>query len=46
MRRGNIIYTADAQGNTVMSVAYGKPGDQLLIGDWDGDGIDTPGVRR
>jgi hypothetical protein len=24
--------------------ALGDPGDQLLLGDWDGDGRDTPGL--
>lgn len=25
---------------------YGQPGDIPLLGDWNGDGIDTPGVYR
>lgn len=25
---------------------YGMPGDIPLLGDWDGDGVDTPGVYR
>jgi hypothetical protein len=25
---------------------YGTPGDTPLLGDWDGDGIDTPGAWR
>lgn len=25
---------------------YGRPGDQVYVGDWDGDGRDTIGVRR
>ena len=25
---------------------YGNPGDTILVGDWDGDGKDTLGVRR
>jgi hypothetical protein len=25
---------------------YGDPGDAPFMGDWDGDGIDTPGLRR
>ena len=24
--------------------AMGRPGDQLLLGDWDGDGLDTPAL--
>lgn len=26
--------------------AFGRPGDPLFFGDWDGDGVDTPMVRR
>ncbi|MGO1667038.1 choice-of-anchor I family protein [Flaviflexus sp.] len=26
--------------------AYGRPGDEVLVGDWDGDGEDTFAVRR
>ncbi|MGO1740005.1 MAG: sialidase family protein, partial [Actinomycetaceae bacterium] len=26
--------------------SYGRPGDQVLVGDWDGDGDDTLAVRR
>ncbi|MBS1967750.1 MAG: hypothetical protein JST60_18430, partial [Chloroflexi bacterium SZAS-1] len=25
---------------------YGLPGDKPIVGDWNGDGIDTPGVVR
>ena len=25
---------------------FGNPGDSAFVGDWDGDGIDTPGLRR
>ena len=25
---------------------YGNPGDQPLMGDWNGDGLDTPGMFR
>ncbi|HLT82680.1 MAG TPA: multicopper oxidase domain-containing protein [Phototrophicaceae bacterium] len=25
---------------------YGRPGDEVLVGDWDGDGVDTLAVRR
>lgn len=27
-------------------IAIGEPGDQLLLGDWDCDGVDTPGLYR
>ncbi|MGO1621676.1 S8 family serine peptidase [Flaviflexus sp.] len=25
---------------------YGRDGDEVFVGDWDGDGVDTIGVRR
>ncbi len=28
------------------SFAYGNPGDVPLMGDWDGDGFDSPGMYR
>ena len=28
------------------SFYYGAPGDVALFGDWDGDGVDTPGMWR
>ncbi|HET9201629.1 MAG TPA: SpoIID/LytB domain-containing protein [Acidimicrobiia bacterium] len=28
------------------SYYFGNPGDAPFMGDWDGDGIDTPGLRR
>jgi hypothetical protein len=33
----------DAAGNAT-SFRFGRPGDVPLVGDWDGDGIDTPAV--
>ncbi len=30
----------------VTSFYYGNPGDVPFMGDWDGDGIDTPGLYR
>jgi hypothetical protein len=33
-------------GFTDYTFSYGRPGDIPLLGDWDGDGIDTPGVYR
>jgi lysyl endopeptidase len=29
-----------------VSLIYGVPGDAPLVGDWDGDGIDTVGIYR
>lgn len=27
-------------------LSFGEPGDEMIVGDWDGDGRDTIGVRR
>jgi hypothetical protein len=32
--------------SAVTSFYYGNPGDVPMMGDWDGDGIDTPGLFR
>jgi hypothetical protein len=34
------------RGDTVSSFYYGVPGDTPFMGDWDCDGIDTPGLFR
>ena len=34
------------RGATVTSFYYGVPGDTPFMGDWDCDGIDTPGLYR
>jgi hypothetical protein len=36
----------DANGVEVTSFFYGNPGDVPFMGDWDGDGIETPGLYR
>lgn len=33
-------------GNSDYTFFYGNPGDIPLFGDWDGDGLDTPGAWR
>ena len=38
-------YLRDADGGTT-TFTFGAEGDVPLIGDWDGDGVDTPGVYR
>ena len=38
-------YLRDEAGG-VRSFFYGNPGDVPLVGDWDCDGIDTPGMYR
>jgi hypothetical protein len=34
------------RGSDVSSFYYGNPGDTPFMGDWDCDGIDTPGLYR
>ena len=38
-------FLRDADG-AVTSFYFGDPGDWAFVGDWDGDGIDTPGTYR
>jgi hypothetical protein len=38
-------YLRDLVGNTT-SFFYGSPGDAPMAGDWDCDGVDTPGLYR
>lgn len=33
-------------GAAEYSFEYGNPGDVVIVGDWDEDGVDTPGLRR
>ena len=33
-------------GTLTTSFFYGNPGDYPIMGDWDGDGIETPGMYR
>ncbi|MFE1523243.1 CAP domain-containing protein [Schaalia turicensis] len=45
---GNVFYVSNdwtsRQASNVFS--YGRAGDEVLVGDWDGDGVDTFAVRR
>ncbi len=36
----------DDDGYLVTSFYFGNPGDYPFMGDWDGDGIETPGLYR
>lgn len=42
---GGVWHLRDATGE-VTSFFYGNPGDYPFMGDWDCDGIDTPGLYR
>ncbi len=33
-------------GAAEYSFEYGNPGDVVIVGDWDNDDVDTPGLRR
>ncbi len=39
-------YLKDAATGRTTSFFYGKPGDVPFTGDWDCDGVDTPGLYR
>jgi len=40
------LYQQVAEGSSVDGYFYGQPGDLPLMGDWDGDGVKTPGMYR
>jgi hypothetical protein len=40
------FYKGTTGGAFTKQLAYGKPDDQVISGDWDGDGKDTLAVRR
>ena len=39
-------YLADAVSGDTTAFYYGNPGDTPFMGDWDCDGVDTPGLYR
>jgi hypothetical protein len=39
-------YLYDDAGSLATSFFYGNPGDFPIMGDWDGDGVETPGMYR
>jgi hypothetical protein len=41
-----IWYLRDASSGATTSFYYGNPGDTAFVGDWDCDGVDTPGLYR
>ncbi|MEZ7897551.1 MAG: phosphodiester glycosidase family protein [Flaviflexus sp.] len=45
---GNLFYFANswAQHTEDQRIAFGRYGDELIVGDWDGDGADSIAVRR
>ena len=46
MGKGVVVdYVPDAKA-AVVTFGFGNPGETTVVGDWNGDGIDTPGVVR
>ena len=41
-----ITCTGAAMGAAQIEFLFGNPGDKPVAGDWDGDGIDEPGLHR
>jgi len=48
VQRGNELRVRNTltSGDADFALTFGDPGDQPVCGDWDGDGIDTPGIYR
>ena len=45
--QGTTLYLRNATtGVADIVFNYGDPGDEIIVGDWDGDGVDTPCVVR
>jgi hypothetical protein len=44
--QSGVWYLRDPLTGDTTSFYYGNPGDHPFMGDWDGDGIDTPGLYR
>ncbi|MGO1833954.1 MAG: choice-of-anchor I family protein [Actinomycetaceae bacterium] len=44
---GNGFYLTNGwDGTADATFSFGRASDEVLIGDWDGDGVDSPAVRR
>ena len=39
-------FLLNQNGIALASFFYGNPGDYPFMGDWDGDGVETPGLYR
>jgi hypothetical protein len=44
--QSGIWYLRDPLSGATTSFYYGNPGDHPFMGDWNGDGVDTPGLYR
>lgn len=45
-QRSGLWYLRDGSNGDTTSIYYGNPGDYPFMGDWDCDGVDTPGLYR
>jgi hypothetical protein len=45
-QRSGLWYLRDASNEDTTSFYYGNPADFPFMGDWDCDGVDTPGLYR
>jgi hypothetical protein len=45
-RKSFFLSTSLRGGDADLAFSYGRDDDQVLVGDWDGNGTDTLGVRR
>ncbi|MGH9069419.1 MAG: hypothetical protein ACRD0J_18290, partial [Acidimicrobiales bacterium] len=43
---GGVLTVAGARGRPVLRFSLGRPGDELLMGDWSCGGGETPAVYR
>ena len=43
---GFFLTNQPAGGRADVTIAFGSTGDLPVVGDWDGDGVDTVGVYR
>ena len=41
-----VTVTMQPEGGALITMPFGVPTDVPIVGDWDGNGIDTPGVVR
>lgn len=43
---GSESHTLGLADGKVTTSAYGRPGDEVYVGEWNRDGRETPAVRR
>ena len=45
---GNVFFIVNDWNSTTadLEIEFGQPGDEIFVGDWDGDGTDTLAIRN